>query len=286
MPRGLLAVLVLGAAACSPGGGAAPRYDLTPVLLVHGSGLSSRSWSGFVDHLVAGGYPREYVAAVDIVPPDLSNVRAAEDVIAPAAAALLAAAATAARAAGAVEPAPGRIDLVGHSMGAFSSRWYAARVAPERVRTWIGLAGANHGSDALAGLPGDGNAEMVPAFARDATANPVQLELNGAPGAPVDESPYGLGRDTLEGVRSVPPDATRRILYLTVRLDPDRWIQPPASALLDGCGGDHVPAADASLVATSPGNFHLVPTGLEHDHVMDVPSVRTFLTAVLRRGGD
>jgi triacylglycerol esterase/lipase EstA (alpha/beta hydrolase family) len=40
-----------------------------------------------------------------------------------------------------------KVDIVSHSMGGLSSRWYAAKVRPDRVRKWISLAGANHGTN-------------------------------------------------------------------------------------------------------------------------------------------
>jgi pimeloyl-ACP methyl ester carboxylesterase len=260
---------------------AAPDHARTPVLLVHGHGLSSADWRALVAHLVEAGYPRDYLHAVDIVPNTMANVRAAETVLAPAADALLARAQAAARQAGGRGAPPVRLDIVAHSMGAVSSRWYAARLRPDRVRTWIGLAGANHGTDALCGLRDAASRELCPAFASSARTHALQAALNGTDGAGVDETPYGLGPDR-PGVRRVAPDAARRVLYLTVRVEPDAWIRPERSATLDGAGGvaiavpPGVPARE-----TSPGNFLFDVPGIGHDPLLQHPDLLRLVAAML-----
>ena len=141
----LLVGLAWGSAASSE----PPDYARTPVLFVHGHGLSSADWRPLIEHLAVSGYPREYLHAVDIVPNTMANARAATSVIAPEAEALLARAEAAARRAGYSGKVSRRLDIVSHSMGVVSSRWYAAKLRPDLVRTWIGLAGANHGTQAL-----------------------------------------------------------------------------------------------------------------------------------------
>jgi len=175
---------------------ASPDYSRIPVVFVHGSGLSAATWQPMLRFLVADGYPRVYLHAVDMSPDDGDNVRAATTFIAPAVDTLLATAAQHAPAGS----APSKVDIVAHSMGALSGRWYAAKIRPDRVRTVITLAGANHGTNALCGYPGKGNQQMCPAFGNAW----LQRELNGAARAPSDETPYGVGLDP-PGITTVAP---------------------------------------------------------------------------------
>ena len=273
-------LLLVSLAHGSPVSAEPPDYTRTPVLFVHGHGLSSEDWRPLIEHLAGTGYPREYLHAVDIVPNTMANVRAAKSVIAPAADSLLVAANAAARRGGYRGEVPRRLDIVSHSMGVVSSRWYAAKLQPEVVRTWIGLAGSNHGTQTLCPFQDEASREMCPAFATNARTHPLQVALNGTEGARVDETPYGLGPDR-PGVPRVPPDGTRSILYLTVRVEPDSWIQPERSALLDGAGGVpiRVPAG-VPVQETSPGNF-LFLERVGHDPLLYHPDLMRFVAAVL-----
>ncbi len=225
-----------------------------PVLFVHGSGLDSSTWETMQSALRAAGYPRDWLHAIDMRPPDGDNVRSAEKFIAPAVEVLLNAARQRAD-----HPPVTRVDIVAHSMGAVSARWFAARMHPEKVRTLITLAGANHGTDALCGATGSGDRQMCPAFGGDS----VQRDLNGTPDAPLDETPYGLGADPSH-VPRIEPDAARGILYLTLRIEPDRWIVPARSALLTGAGGAGSAHTHRYFRETSPGNW-LFLGGVDHD---------------------
>src|SRR2546426_5961343 len=272
----LLVGFVWGAAA----GSEPPDYARTPVLFIHGHGLSSADWQPLIEHLAADGYPREYLHGVDIVPNTMANAQAATSVIAPAADWLLARAKAAAQRAGYRGEVPRRLDIVSHSMGVVSSRWYAAKLAPELVRTWIGLAGANHGTQALCPFQDEASREMCPAFASNARTHALQVALNGTERERVDETPYGLGPDR-PAVPRIPPDGTRSILYLTVRVEPDDWIQPERSALLDGAGGVpiRVPAG-VPVRQTSPGNF-LFQEPVGHDPLLLHPDLLRLVAAML-----
>jgi pimeloyl-ACP methyl ester carboxylesterase len=272
----LLFGLAWGSAASSE-----PRdYGRAPVLFVHGHGLSSADWRPLIEHLAATGYPREYLYGVDIVPNTMANVRAATSLLAPAADSLLTRAKAAAQRAGYRGEVPRRLDIVAHSMGVVSGRWYAAKLRPDLVRTWIGLVGANHGTQALCPFRDEASREMCPAFATNPRTHAVQVALNGAEGAWVDETPYGLGLDRPE-VPRIPPDGTRSILYLTVRVEPDGWIQPARSALLDGAGGVpiRVPAG-VPVVETSPGNY-LFQEKVGHDPLLYHPDLMRLVAAML-----
>ena len=232
-----------------------PDYGRTPVLFVHGHGLYPSDWREIIAHLIGIGYPKEYLYAVEIVPNNMANVQAAITVIAPAAESLLKKAEIAARVAGYQDKPPRQLDIVSHSMGAVSSRWYVAKLRPDRVRTWISLAGANHGTKALCPYPDDAAKEMCQVFATTDRESAVQVALNGTPKAPLDETPFGVGRDRA-GINRVPPDDSRSITYFSMRIEPDAWIKPERSAILDGAGGIPVEIpSGVPVVETSPGNY-------------------------------
>lgn len=279
---GALSVLLGLASGCSAARSDAPDYSRTPVLFVHGHGMSPADWRPLIRHLASIGYPQEYLYAVDIVPNTMANVPAATSVIAPAAAELLVRATAAARAGGHRGELPQRLDIVSHSMGAVSSRWYAAKLHPEVVRTWISLVGANHGTNAdlVCRYTHEAARELCPAFATNAKTHPLQVALNGTDGAWADETPYGLGIDRPE-VPRIPPDSTRNILYLTVRLEPDPWIQPERSAMLDGAGGVPITVpAGVPVHETSPGNFLFIER-VGHDPLLDHPQLIRLVAAML-----
>ncbi len=245
----------------------APDFSRTPVIFVHGHGMSPNDWDGMIEQLSRAGYPQGYLHAVDIQPNVMANVEAAESVIAPAVETLLESAGQLARDAGYSGSLPQRVDIVSHSMGAMSSRWYAVRVSPERVRVWISVGGANHGTNVLCRYDDDGAADMCPAFARDQGQNPLQVSLNGSRDNPVDETPWGLGRDS-EGRPRVVPDEARHIAWFTIRIDPDLWIEPAESAILDGAGTGLSVPGKRNFRETSPGNLLLLTRAI-HD---DLPS--------------
>lgn len=259
--RRLSCTAAVGALAALAGCARPPDYAHIPVLFVHGHGLEPTDGDSLLRHLRDSGYPEELLAAVDIEPSRLDNVSAAERFIAPAVDDLLERARRAAAAAG-TSAAPRQVALVAHSMGAVSARWYA-RERPERVAVLITLAGANHGSNALCRHTDPGADDLCPAFATTDADSAIQLALNGSPAQPRDETPYGVGRDA--AAPSVPADETRAILYLTVRLASDPWIEPGDSAVLDGAGGLDLGRREGLAVReTSAGNYVL---DAAEDHV-------------------
>jgi pimeloyl-ACP methyl ester carboxylesterase len=267
-------VLCALAIACAPACAAPADFTRNPILFVHGSGMDSRSWYGLIDYLQARGYPLEYLAAIDLRPPDGDNVSAATGPIAGTVEILL----DRARRNGHGRNA--KVDIVGLSMGAFSTRWYASQVAPERVRRWVGLAGANHGTDALCGRPGSGDRQMCPAFAQHAHRNAEQVKLNGTRSAPVDETPFGPAPDPA-GVSSVAPDANRHIEWFTVSLPLDPWIVPGESAHLGGTGfARPLSLAQPGIREVAPGRF-VVEGEASHDTLPDHAGVRALVAAIL-----
>jgi pimeloyl-ACP methyl ester carboxylesterase len=259
----------------------APDFTKTPIFFVHGYGLSASSWNTMISSLTDAGYPPEYLEAIQLVPDDGANIPAAEDQIALAIEAFLDSINTFLAANYPNIPLKTKVDLVSHSMGSLSSRWYAARVRPDRVHKWISLAGANHGTNDLCGRPSEGADDSCPAYAKNEQESYIQYQLNGAPYvADVDETPFGIGDDS-SGVTVLPPDQTRRILYVTIRTSPDIWIDPEDSVILDGAGGVEISIpADLPATMTSEGNF-LMTNGVGHDAMLSDPDTVRLVRIIL-----
>lgn len=250
----------MGSSAQSPDCAALSRR---PVVFVHGSGLSPDSWREMTAAFRARGYPAPHLVAVRLTPDNGSNIGAAERFIEPAVRDVLAS--TRRRAEGAGCRPPEKVDIVAHSMGSVSARWYVSQIDPSRVLNLVGIAPANHGTDALCGHSGDGNRELCPAFAKSPELSRVQVVLNGSPSTPADETPFGFGADGPGRPRIAPTEASG-IYYWTIRLDPDEWIRPASSAQLDGAGGRTLPPLPARVRETSPGNV-LWPAVVSHDNL-------------------
>jgi pimeloyl-ACP methyl ester carboxylesterase len=110
---------------------AASRPD--PVLLVHGFRGSSHGWHALESTLEAHGYRRSEIDAIDYGH-DASNLDVARQI---------------GRAADALRARTGaaRIDVVSHSMGAISSRYWLERLGgAAHVDAWVSLAGVNEGT--------------------------------------------------------------------------------------------------------------------------------------------
>jgi pimeloyl-ACP methyl ester carboxylesterase len=264
---GLAALLVCaGLAGCAAPAATAPPENARPVLFVHGYGEPPEVFDTMIDHLVARGYPRDMLLAVTLDPADGSSVAAAEGPVAAGVEQLVGA-------------SGGTVDIVAHSMGGVSARWYASRLHPERVRSLTTVVGANHGTDVLCGLPGAGAAEMCPAFSPDGQ---VQAALNGAPGAPVDETPYGRGPDPA-GVTPVPAQDGRTIRYTAVAIPVDEWIEPVASS--DLAGADELTGLPSGLAdQPEPGNL-VAGFATDHDAILHDDAMLSILDTVLTAAG-
>jgi len=274
-----IAVLML--VSCNKTSTAEYDYSLTPVVLVHGSGLDSRSWSNLVTHLIKNDYPKEYISAVDLVPNNGSNIIAAQTQIKPAVDKLLSTAHRLCVKRKVMSCNTSKVDIVAHSMGAVSSRWYATRVRPDKVRKFISIAGSNHGTNALCRLKGDGNKEMCPAFSMDSARNRVQVLLNSDSVLKYDQTPYGVGYDE-DKIRKVPPDLQRKIYYFTLRIEPDEWITPPESAVLQGAGGVDFSDINKKYFHESQEGNYLFLGKETHDNLISNSHVMEFVSTILK----
>jgi triacylglycerol lipase len=132
----LAAVVALVGAVASPAVAARRRHPSArpdPVLLVHGFRGSSSGWHTLEASLHAQGYRDSEIDAVDY-DDDASNLDVAR---------LLSREADALRA----RTGASRIDVVTHSMGAISSRYWLERLGgAAHVDAWVSLAGVNEGT--------------------------------------------------------------------------------------------------------------------------------------------
>lgn len=256
-------------------------YTFTPVILIHGSGLDSGTWDELINWLREKGYPASYIAAVDIVPNSTSNIIAAKEHIKPAVEKLLNQANNVVSKNYRQNYRHNKIDIVAHSMGAVSGRWYATRIAPDKVRRFISVAGANHGTNSLCGMKGEGNKEMCPAFAVSKYVSKVQAMLNNNPSFNYDETPFGTGIDKYPDIKLQPPDNKNKISYYTIRIDPDEWIKPADSAILDGSGDPdiHVPN-EKFFLETTKGNYKFLQN-TRHDDLPKDNDVIKFIYKLL-----
>ena len=258
-------------------------YSKTPVFFVHGLGCNVKYWGSMISHLQNAGYAKQFLRTIQLEPGEGSNIMHAEKLIAPAIEDFLKSVNDFLALNTPELPPKVKVDIIAHSMGAVSTRWYCAKVRPERVRTWISLTGANHGSNAGCAWKTPGPRETCPAFAKNEKLSYLQFTLNGKPFIPdVDETPFGIGADS-PGVDSVPPDENRRILYVSIRIDPDKWIKPEDSAILDGTGGNNFTIPQhIEAVETSAGNI-LMPKCTDHDGIVKCLDAMKLIEHILSR---
>jgi hypothetical protein len=128
----------------------------------------------------------------------------------------------------------------------------------------------------------DGGAkDCCPAYASNINESFIQYILNGWPYiGDVDETPYGAGKDSINVV-SIPPDKYRKIFYFSFRIDPDEWIKPEKSSVLDGCGGLKVEYPE-KINFEEPSDGNLLLNNIEdHDLIIHNKKVFRLVLAVL-----
>ena len=151
-----LASALLAATVAATGlvGTAAPASGQSaadPILFVHGWNSSASAWNTMIDRFVAAGYPRNRMLAITYHS-NQSNATIANQ--ARDAAASLRASTGAAR-----------VDIVTHSMGGLSSRYYLKSLGGTGVGDdWVSLGGPNHGTSTayLCYLFSAGCRDMIP----------------------------------------------------------------------------------------------------------------------------
>lgn len=127
----LAVVAVVAPAAQSPASG---QVAADPILFVHGWNSSASTWNTMIDRFVAAGYPRSRLLAITYNS-NQSNATIANQV--------RDAANTLRSQTGAA-----KIDIVSHSMGGLSSRYYLKNLGGSAlVDDWVSLGGPNHGTN-------------------------------------------------------------------------------------------------------------------------------------------
>ena len=113
---------------------ASAQVAADPILFVHGWNSSATTWNTMIDRFVAAGYPRSRMLAITYNS-NQSNATIANQV--------RDAAATLRSQTGAA-----KIDIVTHSMGGLSSRYYLKNLGGSSiVDDWVSLGGPNHGTN-------------------------------------------------------------------------------------------------------------------------------------------
>jgi len=230
--------------------------------------MNASCWNDLISYLREYEYPKKYLMAIQLYPNTGSNIDSAEKQIAPAIEEFIRDINKLIKSQFPDMPLKKKIDLISHSMGALSARWYTVKVRPNRVRIWLSLGGSNHGTNVLCAWSDPGAQDVCPAYAKNQKESLVQYLLNGEPHvSDIDETPFGLGKDS-PGVDSIPTDDTITILYISIRTSPDKWIKPEHSAILDGAGGIRIQIPESiESKETSPGNI-LMTNGVGHDEML------------------
>jgi triacylglycerol esterase/lipase EstA (alpha/beta hydrolase family) len=127
--------LTLLAVVAPPGTGSAnAQVAADPIVFVHGWNSSATTWNTMIDRFVAAGYPRSRMLAITYNS-NQSNGTIANQVR---------------DAVNALRSQTGaaRVDIISHSMGGLSSRYYLKNLGGSSVvDDWVSLGGPNHGTN-------------------------------------------------------------------------------------------------------------------------------------------
>ncbi|MFJ4776641.1 esterase/lipase family protein [Streptomyces sp. NPDC088762] len=146
----LLALLPQATTAPTASADARPQQD--PVVFVHGWNTDGSTWNTMADRFRSDGWPTDHLHQWTY-PTTQSNATTASQLAAEVDRVLAATGAA-------------KVDLVTHSMGSLSSRYYLKNLGGDtKVDAWVSLAGPNHGTDTAYWCGGEGCAEMRPGSA-------------------------------------------------------------------------------------------------------------------------
>jgi len=119
----------------APGTAAAPTTTRDPIIFVHGYGSNGSIWAPMMRRFVADGWTDAQLVAwtYDTSQSNATTAQQLSTVID----VLLA------------STGASRVDIVAHSMGSLSTRWYLKYVTGglSKVDEWVSLGGPNHGTD-------------------------------------------------------------------------------------------------------------------------------------------
>lgn len=126
-------LLAISATLVSTAQPAAPQSQPDPILFVHGWNSSGSTWNTMVGRFQSAGYASSHLRTISYNS-NQSNVQIASQVQA-AADQLLA------------QTGASKVDIITHSMGGLSSRYYVKFLGgTAHVDDWVSLAGPNHGT--------------------------------------------------------------------------------------------------------------------------------------------
>jgi triacylglycerol esterase/lipase EstA (alpha/beta hydrolase family) len=115
------------------GAPASAQATADPIVFVHGWNSSASAWNTMIDRFVAAGYPRSRMVAITYNSNQSNGTIATQ--VRDAVNALLASTGAA------------KVDIVTHSMGGLSSRYYLKNLGGTAVvDDWVSLGGPNHGT--------------------------------------------------------------------------------------------------------------------------------------------
>lgn len=139
-----------------------------PVIFIHGIGGNSGEYAVMIDRLVADGWPRDWLVAIDFPRPrwgcNVDNADIIQDTVQDVL----------------TRTGQARVDIVAHSMGIVSSRHYIKNLGGTAfVNTYVTLGGMHHGvqSSCLNPLPVCVWEEICP-------TKPFLMDLNADPATP------------------------------------------------------------------------------------------------------
>ena len=156
-------------------------YERDPIVFVHGYGGTVKDFEVMIPRFRDMGYPDDYLNGINFKDNMGSNYQNAEELSAFVAHVLE------------VTGAP-KVDMIVHSMGGMSSRYYIGFMnGGDKIRDYVSLSSPHHGNDlaCVATFTGEGAKEMCPAYSTDTKS--LQWKLNGGPNdTTVDETPFGV----------------------------------------------------------------------------------------------
>jgi triacylglycerol lipase len=128
----ILVALMMAIGLLAPTGASASVHD--PILFVHGWSGSSSNWDNLKTRFTTAGWASKELATINYGTTTSNKTVASQ--IGTAVNSLLSA-----------NPGATKVDLISHSMGGLSTRYYVKSLGGEsKVKTYISLAGANHGT--------------------------------------------------------------------------------------------------------------------------------------------
>ncbi len=222
--------------------GEEPTAELNPVLFVHGWTKTAEDWHWMINKFVSDGWPREMLYAHTFSDPmncsSGANAKNAGEIAAWVDQIL-------------AETGAEKVDLVSHSMGGLSTRYYIKFLGGiDKVEDYVCLASPQHGRTG-------GTGELIP--------DSVLMEnLNDG-----DETPGGVLPDT-EDWRDDPAGEggyncahiPGNITWTAIRSNIDILVKPPETAILDGAENlEH--SIGHSAFPTDEQVYELVKAALE-----------------------